>query len=159
MDAGEIRRRIEENLTAVPYTSGVNNHMGSLFMENEAGLSIVMEELAKRKLFFIDSRTTPNSLGRQAAARAGVRFAERAVFIDHHRGYSAALANLTQPRRSDWEKGRPLLLIGHPYDETILALGEAQSHWHEGKIQVIPLSAFITLPGGAEKKNALVKYR
>ena len=76
-----------------------------------------------------------------------------------HRGYSAALANLTQPRRSDWEKGRPLLLIGHPHDETILALGEAQSHWHEGKIQVIPISAFISLPGGAEKKNALVKYR
>jgi polysaccharide deacetylase 2 family uncharacterized protein YibQ len=159
MDAGEIRRRIEENLTAVPYAAGVNNHMGSLFMENEAGLSVVMEELAKRNLFFIDSRTTPDSLGRQAAARAGVRFAERAVFIDHHRGYSAALANLTQPNRSDWEKGGPLLLIGHPHDETIRALGEAQSHWHEGKIQVIPLSAFINLPGGAEKKNAFVKYR
>ncbi len=151
--------RSKTNLTAVPYASGVNNHMGSLFMENEAGLSVVMEELAKRNLFFVDSRTTPDSLGRQAAARAGVRFAERAVFIDHHRGYSAALANLTQPHRSDWEKGRPLLLIGHPHDETIRALGEAQSHWHEGKIQVIPISAFISLPGGAEKKNALVKYR
>ena len=159
MDAGEIRRQIEENLTAVPYACGVNNHMGSLFMENEAGLSVVMEELAKRNLFFVDSRTTSNSLGRQAAARAGVRFVERAVFIDHHRGYSAALANLTQPRRSDWEKGRPLLLIGHPHDETILALEEAQYHWHEGKIQVIPISAFISLPGEVEKKNALVKYR
>lgn len=159
MDAGEIRRQIETNLTAVPYASGVNNHMGSLFMENEAGLSVVMEELAKRNLFFVDSRTTPNSLGRQAAARAGVRFAERAVFIDHHRGYSAALANLTQPRRSDWEKGKPLLLIGHPHDETILALREAQSRWHEEEIQVIPISAFISLPGGEEKKNALVKYR
>jgi polysaccharide deacetylase 2 family uncharacterized protein YibQ len=159
MDAGEIRRQIEENLTAVPYASGVNNHMGSLFMENEAGLSVVMEELAKRNLFFVDSRTTSNSLGRRAAARAGVRFAERAVFIDHYRGYSAALANLSQPRRLDWEKGKPLLLIGHPHDETILAIEDAQSHWHEGKIQVIPLSAFISLPGGEEKKSALVKYR
>jgi uncharacterized protein len=159
MDAGEIRRQIETDLTAVPYASGVNNHMGSLFMENEAGLSVVMEELAKRNLFFVDSRTTPNSLGKQAAAGAGVRFAERAVFIDHHRSYSAALANLTQPRRSDWEKGKPLLLIGHPHDETILALEEAQSHWREGKIQVIPIAAFIGLPGGEEKKNTLVKYR
>jgi len=84
MDAVEIRRQIERHLTVIPYATGVNNHMGSLFMENEAALSVVMEELAKRNLFFVDSRTTPNSLGRQAAARAGVRFAERAVFIDHH---------------------------------------------------------------------------
>jgi polysaccharide deacetylase 2 family uncharacterized protein YibQ len=159
MDAGEIRSQIEANLTAVPYASGVNNHMGSLFMENEAGLSVVMEELAKRGLFFVDSRTTPNSLGRQAAAMAGVRFTERAVFIDHHRGYTAALTNLTQPHRSDWEKGKPLLLIGHPHDETIRALREAQSHWREEEVQVIPVSAFISMPGGEEKKNALVKYR
>ncbi len=159
MDAGEIRRQIETNLNAVPYSSGVNNHMGSLFMENEMGLSIVMEELAKRNLFFVDSRTTPNSLARQAAARAGVRFAERAVFIDHRRGYTAALANLTQPRRSDWKKGKPLLLIGHPHDETILALREAQYQWHEEEVQVIPISAFISLPCGEEKKNTLVKYR
>lgn len=159
MDAGEIRRHVEANLSAVPYASGVNNHMGSLFMENEAGLSVVMEELAKRGLFFVDSRTTPNSLGRQAAARAGVRFAERAVFIDHHRGYSAALANLTQPRRSDWEKGKPLLLVGHPHDETIRALREALPRWHEEEVQVIPISAFISIPGGEKKQNALMKYR
>jgi uncharacterized protein len=159
MDASEIRRQIEADLNAVPYASGVNNHMGSLFMENEAGLTIVMEELAKRDLFFVDSRTTPNSLGRKAAARAGVRFAERAIFIDHHRGYTAAFANLTHPHRSDWGKGKPLLLIGHPHDETIRALREAQSLWREEEVQVIPVSAFILTPGGEEKKNALVKYR
>jgi len=159
MDAGEIRRQIEANLSAVPYATGVNNHMGSLFMENEAGLSVVMEELAKRGLFFVDSRTTPNTLGRETAARAGVRFAERSVFIDHHRGYTAALANLTQPRRLDWEKGTPLLLVGHPHDETIRALREAQHRWYEEEVQVIPISAFIRIPGGEKKQNALVKYR
>jgi polysaccharide deacetylase 2 family uncharacterized protein YibQ len=159
MDAGEIRRRIEANLTAVPYASGVNNHMGSLFMENKAGLSIVMEELAKRGLFFVDSRTTPHSLGREAAAKAGVRFAERALFIDHDRGYAAAIANLTQPRRLEWKKGKPLLLIGHPHDETIEALREAQSHWHDEEVQVIPVSVFVSMPGAEEKKNAFVKYR
>jgi polysaccharide deacetylase 2 family uncharacterized protein YibQ len=159
MEAGEIRRQIETHLTVVPYVTGVNNHMGSLFMENEAALSVVMEELAKRNLFFVDSRTTPHSLGKQAAARAGVRFAERAVFIDHHRGYSAALANLTQPRRSDGAKGKPLLLIGHPHDETILALREAQALWREEEMQVIPVSAFIKRTAGEEKKNTIVKYR
>jgi hypothetical protein len=159
MDAGEIRSHIEANLTAVPYASGVNNHMGSLFMENEAGLSIVMEELAKRGLFFVDSRTTPNTLGRETAARAGVRFAERTLFIDHLRGYTAALTNLTQQRWLDLEKGKPLLLIGHPHDETIRALREAQRRWHEDEVQVIPISVFISIPSGKKKQNALMKYR
>ncbi len=159
MNAGEIRRQIETDLARVPYASGVNNHMGSLFMENEAGLSVVMEELAKRGLFFVDSRTTPNTLGREQAAKAGVRFAERTVFIDRQRGYAAALANLTQPHRSAWEKGKPLLLIGHPHDETIRALREAQHRWHEEEVQVIPVSTFIGMPGGEKKQNALMKYR
>ena len=48
MDEGEIRRQIEADLAAVPYVSGVNNHMGSRFMEDEAGLAVVMEELRKK---------------------------------------------------------------------------------------------------------------
>ena len=159
MDAGEIRRRIAANLTAVPYASGVNNHMGSLFMENERGLSIVMEELAKRGLFFVDSRTTPRTLGRKAAARAGVRYAERTVFIDHHRGYEATVENLTHSRRSDGEKGKTLLLIGHPHDETIRALRKAQPRRPEEEMQMIPLSALIGRIGGKEKNNAFVKSR
>lgn len=158
MDAGEIRRRIKANLTAVPYASGVNNHMGSLFMENEMGLSVVMEELAKRGLFFVDSRTTPHTLGRKAAAKAGVRFAERTLFIDHHRDYRAALETLTQSRKQDWEEEKPLLLIGHPHDKTIRALREAQRSWQEKEIQVIPLSAFISVPGGEETKDTFVQY-
>ena len=105
MDEGEIRRRIETDLTAVPYVSGVNNHMGSRFMEDEAGLAVVMQELAKKGLFFVDSLTTPDSRARSAAARAGVRYASRAVFIDHTPGYAAALANLLQPPRRGWEAG------------------------------------------------------
>lgn len=159
MNAGEIRRQIETNLIKVPYASGVNNHMGSLFMEYEAGLSVVMEELAKRGLFFVDSRTTPSTRGREAAAKAGVRFAERAVFIDRQRGYTAALANLTQQHQSAWEKGKPLLLIGHPHGETIRALREAQPRWQEEEVQVIPVSTFISVPGGEKKQNALMKYR
>jgi uncharacterized protein len=159
MDAEEIRNRLKANLIAVPHASGVNNHMGSLFMENNAALSIVMEELAKRGLFFVDSRTTPYSLGREVAAKAGVRFAERTLFIDHDRGYTAALANLTQPHRLKWQKGKPLLLIGHPHDDTIQALKEAQSRWHDEEVQVIPLSTFVSMPGEEEKKKTLVKYR
>jgi polysaccharide deacetylase 2 family uncharacterized protein YibQ len=59
MDEKQIRRQLRENLAAVPYVSGVNNHMGSRFMGDEARLTTVMEELKKRDLYFVDSRTSP----------------------------------------------------------------------------------------------------
>lgn len=153
MSDGTIRKQIAGNLEAVPHVSGVNNHMGSRFMEDEAGLAIVMEELSKSGLFFVDSRTTPKSRGREAAAKAGVRFAARDAFIDHTRGYDHALENLTHLPRSgpDGKGTKPLLLIGHPYPETVKALKKALSVWPDEGVQVIPVSAYLDNTAGPEK--------
>ena len=159
MDEGEIRRRIEADLTAVPYASGVNNHMGSRFMEDEAGLAVVMEELAKRGLFFVDSVTTPGSRARSAAARAGARYVSRAVFIDHAPDHTKALANLLQPPPRGREQGKPILMIGHPRPETIRALREAQPLWQKDGVRMIPLSVYVSVQGGQGKKDTLAKNR
>jgi polysaccharide deacetylase 2 family uncharacterized protein YibQ len=158
MDAGEIRRRIADNLAAVPHVSGVNNHMGSLFMEDEARLSVVMDELGKRGLFFVDSRTTPDSRGREAALRAGVRFAARTVFIDHAPGYAAALAQLTSLPPQGREKGEPLIMIGHPHPETVRALKQALPILREEGVRIIPVSAAVKTGDGNKKKDLLGKY-
>ncbi len=145
MEAGEVRRKIAENLAAVPHVSGVNNHMGSRFMEDETRLRVVMDELAKRGLFFVDSRTTPDSRGREAAERARVRFASRTVFIDHTANYQDALANLTRfPRQGS----KPVLMIGHPRPETIRALRDALPVWHAQGVRVVPVSACLGMNGG-----------
>lgn len=156
MNDQEIRRRIETGIAAVPYISGVNNHMGSRFMEDEAKLFVVMKELAKRELFFVDSRTTAYSRGRAAADKAGVRFLQRTVFIDHPPGYAITLAHLTRPPRQALEKRRPSLLIGHPFPETLRALKEASLLWRNGGARIIPVSACFNAPGGKEKTGALV---
>ncbi len=157
MDAREIRRRIEADLAAVPYASGVNNHMGSRFMEDEDRLAVVMQELAKKGLFFVDSVTTHGSRARSAAARAGVRYASRAVFIDHRSGYAEALANLLRPPIQGRDEGKPLLMIGHPRPETLRALREAQPLWQKEGVRMIPLSAHIAMQGGQGKRAGLAK--
>jgi uncharacterized protein len=145
----QIREQVAEDLTAVPHAMGVNNHMGSRFMEDEARLTIVMEALSKRGLFFVDSRTTPASRGREAAARAGVPFTSRSVFIDHTKGYAAALSNLTRPPQ-DRRKGQPLLMIGHPHRETVRALKEVLTGRREEGLRVIPLAAYLKASGGPQ---------
>jgi polysaccharide deacetylase 2 family uncharacterized protein YibQ len=159
MSDEEIRERIETDIAAVPYILGVNNHMGSRFMEDEAKLFVVMKVLAKRGLFFVDSRTTPDSRGRAAATRAGVRFLERAAFIDHPPGYATALANLIHPPRQEWEKRRPLLLIGHPFPGTVRALKEASSLWQNEGVRIIPVSACFNRPDGKEETGTLATKR
>ncbi len=145
-----IRKKIAEDLAAVPHVSGVNNHMGSRFMEDETRLAIMMQELAKRGLFFVDSRTTPASRGREAAAKAGVRFAARAMFIDHTRGYKAALENLTHLPQLGRTGTEPLLMIGHPHPETVRALREALAVWQNEGVQAIPVSACLARTAGGK---------
>jgi polysaccharide deacetylase 2 family uncharacterized protein YibQ len=157
MDGGEIRRRIRENLAAVPFASGVNNHMGSRFMEDGARLAIVMEELQKKDLFFVDSMTTANSRGRESAGRAGVRFAARDLFIDHVPGYAAALENMTGSFRQGRNNGEPVLMIGHPHAQTVRAIRDVLPVWQTEGVRAIPVSACLRIPGGTGKQDPFVK--
>jgi polysaccharide deacetylase 2 family uncharacterized protein YibQ len=154
MDERQIRRQVQENLTAVPYVSGVNNHMGSRFMEDEARLTMVMEELEKRGLYFVDSRTSLDSRGREAASRTGVRFAARDLFIDHVPGHAAALENLTGPSRRGGEHGKPVLMIGHPHPETVRALKDALPRWQAEGVRLVALPTFFGT-SAEENRNAL----
>jgi hypothetical protein len=153
MDEGQIRKQIRESLAAVPYVSGVNNHMGSRFMEDEAHLMVVMEELKKRGLYFVDSRTTPDTRGRETANRAGVRFAARGRFIDHLPGYAEALKNLTGPIRREGN-GKPVLMIGHPHPETVRALRDALPRWQAEGVRLVGLPTFLKT-SDEENRNAL----
>ncbi len=153
MTVEEIRSRLREAVAAVPFISGVNNHMGSRFMEDEARLAVVMEELRAKNLFFIDSLTTESSRGRESAKRAGVRFAARDIFIDHVPGLDAALKNLTGEVRKKRTSGLPILMIGHPRLETEQAIRTAIPIWQAKGIQVIGISACLGDPCG-EKSEA-----
>jgi polysaccharide deacetylase 2 family uncharacterized protein YibQ len=145
MDEEEIRKQIREDLSVGPFVSGVNNHMGSRFMEDEKRLDIVMDELRKRELFFVDSRTTADTRGRECADRAGVRFAERTVFIDNAPGYATALENLTGALRKKQKDDGPILIIGHPHRETVQAIRNVLSIWRKKGVEVIPVSACLRI--------------
>jgi polysaccharide deacetylase 2 family uncharacterized protein YibQ len=48
-----VLAKLGENLSSVPYIKGVNNHMGSKFMENQELMDMVLEEIDGRGLFFM----------------------------------------------------------------------------------------------------------
>jgi uncharacterized protein len=66
----------------IPYASGVNNHMGSRFTQSAVKMSPVMDMIARKELYFIDSRTTPFSTAFQMAQFKKIPSAERNLFLD-----------------------------------------------------------------------------
>ena len=78
----EMRRRLKENLTAVPGITGVNNHMGSKGTQDRPMMELLMTELKKEGLFFIDSMTIHSSIAWSVAQEYGVPTARRDVFLD-----------------------------------------------------------------------------
>ena len=80
MNEHEIKAKILANLKDIPYVDGVNNHMGSKATEDEFIMRTVLHELKERNLFFIDSMTSPHSIGYQLSKEMGLKTAQRTVF-------------------------------------------------------------------------------
>ena len=110
-----------ENLLAVPYAVGVNNHMGSLYMADEMMMERLMLLLHRQGLFFVDSLTASDSVAAEVARIQGVRMVARDIFLDHVRKPEAICNQLRDLARIAERRGWAVA-IGHPYRETVTAL-------------------------------------
>lgn len=156
MSAEDVRARLEESLTAVPGAIGVNNHMGSRFTEDEAGLAALMAGLKARGLFWLDSRTTAATRGAEAARAAGVPAIERDVFLDAEPGEEFARRQLRRLLALARKRGAAVG-IGHPHPETVAALRELREELLGSGVTLVPLSALV--PGTPAAGTALAARR
>jgi len=83
MSPDELIDQLNKNLDAVPLIKGVNNHMGSKMTTESTRMYQIFSVLKKRRLFFVDSRTTPESICKPSARLLQIPFAQRDVFLDH----------------------------------------------------------------------------
>ena len=137
----EIRDKVVRALARVPVAVGVNNHMGSRFTAEPMGLDVVMQILADRNLYFLDSRTTPVTVAEACARRAGVPALARAVFLDHDPSPSAIARALehaaTQARHE------PTVAIGHPTPALVRVLEEKLPALDDAGIGIYPVSRLL----------------
>jgi polysaccharide deacetylase 2 family uncharacterized protein YibQ len=118
----EIIKKLDDNISAVPYVKGVNNHMGSKFTENPEVMEIVLRELNTKGLFFIDSKTSADSKGFEIAKTLGMKTAMRDVFLDQL-SQDESYVNSQILRLVDISKKKGYAVgICHPYPETLKAL-------------------------------------
>lgn len=121
MPRAQMVATLDGDLAAVPHVRGVNNHMGSQLTEQPRPMAWLMQALHKRRLFFVDSRTTAATVAEREAGRYGVPHLRRHVFLDNSRDPQAIEAQLdkllTRARQQGFAVG-----IGHPYPETMQVL-------------------------------------
>ncbi len=143
----ELLSSLKWNLQQFDGFVGVNNHMGSRFTADAAGMAVVMRELKRRGLMFLDSVTANRSVGRAAARRAGVAFAARHVFLDHLDDKGEIERRLGEVEKLARAQGFAIA-IGHPRDATLEALGTWLAGIEERGFQLVPLSAVVRVPEG-----------
>jgi len=140
MDEARLLRQLSKDIEAVPYIKGVSSHMGSRLMENPEKIRIVFSELKRRGLFFLDSRTTPQSVGLQVAQTVGLKAMERSIFIDNSSTEEDIKQQLEQLIQLSLSKGRAIG-IGHPHLSTLKSIKEMIPKMKEKGIEIVPLSA------------------
>ncbi len=140
MTEAELQQQIKANLDAIPFISGVNNHMGSCFMEDSHRVKILMEALKERRLFFLDSRTTPETMGYGTAKKMGMRTGQRDVFLDNDSDDEESIRKNIQKLAQIAKAEGKAVGIAHPHRSTIKSLREMIPALQKDGIEFVSLS-------------------
>jgi polysaccharide deacetylase 2 family uncharacterized protein YibQ len=142
MTDGAIARTVAADFATVPGAVGTNNHMGSRGTADPRVMRAVLGVVRARRLFFIDSMTSPRSVAAETAREMGVPTAVRAVFLDNEdtdtyvRAQFHALIRVAQTRGE-------AIAIGHVGKVTARVLREMLPEFDEADIRFVPVSTLV----------------
>jgi polysaccharide deacetylase 2 family uncharacterized protein YibQ len=148
MSQEQLRQSTLAAIAAVPGAVGVNNHMGSGLSTDPASMAAILGVLASRGLFFLDSRTSAQSVAYRVAAALGVPAAERQVFLDddlHPEAIAAQFQRLLDLARTRGEA----IAIGHPHSETLATLAAEVPRAQAAGFRFVQVSALLDHPPAA----------
>jgi len=121
MSADEIRAILARNIAEVGPVTGINNHQGSKITMNREIMQVILSFCKENNLYFLDSKTTADSIVPVLAGQMGVSIAERNVFIDNEQNKDAMLryisGGLTRAQRNG-----SAVMIGHTWSPALAPL-------------------------------------
>lgn len=147
MSYEDFQRTLNEMLVQVPHISGLNNHMGSRLTRERQPMDWLMQELARRRLYFVDSRTTAKTLALQTAQQYRIPSARRDVFLDNQRDTDHIRAQLRKALVLARAQGQAIA-IGHPYPETLSVLEQIRPLLAEYQVELVKVSVLIANASG-----------
>lgn len=141
MGPDEMISQLKANLDQIPGLKGVNNHMGSAFSKSPERMRIIFSVLKQRGLYYVDSRTTADTVARPSAQLLHLPFAERDIFIDHFQDAEFIQGQIKQLVKRAKRQGYAVG-IAHPYETTLTVL-KASLPQLKSSVQIVPASMVI----------------
>lgn len=142
MNDAEIRTILEENLHSVPHFSGINNHMGSLGSSDERIMGVILKELKQRGVFFLDSRTTGNTVSDKMGPKIQLPVLRRDVFLDNVDERELIRSQVREAARIAKAHGQAIA-IGHDRYHTLSVLYEEIPKLTSEGYQIVSLSDLV----------------
>ena len=142
IDRKEFTTRLEKNLDRFEGFVGINNHMGSRLTADSSRMEVVMRELRKRDVLFLDSKTSARSVAGDLAGRNGVPNTTRDIFLDHVIDLDSIRRQLARTEKLARRNGSAVA-IGHPHGVTIQALKEWLPGLEARGFTLAPISAVV----------------
>ena len=152
MSPDEFIAQLNVDLDRVVGLKGVNNHMGSGISTSSERMRQIFSVLKKRRLYYIDSRTTADTVARPCARLLQIPFAERDVFIDHRedekfiRGQFDLL--IKRARLQGYAVG-----IAHPHAITLRVLADILPELKQA-VELVPASMVVEAEMNAYRAKA-----
>ena len=117
-----FKRVVESAIAALPEAVGINNHMGSLLTADAERMAWLMEIIDRQTdLYFVDSRTSVNSIAFHHARDSGIPSLARDIFLDNDLDESKIEQQFDAMIELAKRRGKAVA-IGHPNRQTIAVL-------------------------------------
>jgi len=142
MSEEEIRQAVRDCIFNFPYIIGVNNHMGSKITEDREIMEIVLEEIKKYNLFFIDSVTTKDSIAYEVAREMEIKSAVRSVFLDNENDMDYIKGQMLEVQETALREGE-VIAIGHSRINTFYVLKRMIPELIKAGIEIVPVSELV----------------
>lgn len=146
MNEKQLKDEMRRDINAIPHVRGFNNHMGSLLTQNSQRMDWVMQmAMFRNDLFFVDSRTTRNTVALKEAEKHGIRSAKRDVFLDYKKDNEAIVRQQLKVLIHQAREKGTALAIGHPYRDTMKVLKAWLPTLKAQGIKLVPVSELISI--------------
>ena len=142
LSTAEVQQRLRDYLHTVPWIVGANNHMGSRFTESREGMRGVMQILKDQGLFFVDSRTTADSVAIAEAEGMAIANAERDLFLDNELSEEAIRRQIRKLIEIAKEQGSAIGIC-HPHAETYAALKKEALTFAALGVKLVAVSSLV----------------
>ncbi len=154
MDENQLAKNLKSMLSEISVIRGVNNHMGSHLTQIDYFMRPIMDGIRAYNpdLYFLDSRTSANSIAYTEAINSGLSSVSRDVFLDNDHTNPESIHLQYQIWLQKARVQGHAIAIGHPHPATIDYLSKSIPRASKG-FRFLSVSKLLNIQAGADREN------